>query len=75
MIGSSDGGDIFCGKLSCPAVDQMPHIAGINKEDSALSSVSPRGRETSLPLGGIEGGFRGFPRNKPQAGWYLRIQK
>jgi hypothetical protein len=33
VIGSSDGGDILSGKLPCSAVDQMPHIAGINKKD------------------------------------------
>ena len=33
MIRAGDFGNILRGKLPCPAVNQMPHIAGIDKED------------------------------------------
>ncbi len=57
MVGPCDGGNIFRGKLPCSAVDQMPHVAGINKEDFI-------GAVAELAIGFIAA-------QEPQAGRYL----
>jgi len=61
MVGNGNFLYILRGKLPCSAVDQMPHIPGINKEDFICAVAE-------LAIGFIAA-------QEPQAGRYLSIQK